>query len=202
MNQDSATGWNVLDSAHRALRSVVLGVGPADQELPTPCEQWNVTQVIQHAAGDQIAWAAAIGGGPGPAENPFTPSGVLAGPPLAVVDEALRVAAGAWAAVGEDAGDVPTPLPAGALPVALAAGACALDAGIHAWDLAVATGQPSPLTPVLAKSLYAAATEIAEPLRGFAYAPALDPQPGDDDIAVLLRYLGRRPDWARRIAAS
>jgi hypothetical protein len=72
----------------------------------------------------------------------------------------------------------------------------------HAWDLAVATGQPSPLTPALAKPLHAAANEIVEPLRGFAYAPVLDPQPGDDDIAALLRYLGRRPDWASRIATS
>jgi uncharacterized protein (TIGR03086 family) len=196
MNENSATGWSVLDSAHRALRSVVLGVGPQDWDRPTPCEQWNVTQVIQHAAGDQIAWAAAISSGPGPAENPFAPSGVLADPPLTVVDEALRVAAGAWAAVSEDAGDVPTPLPLGALSAALAAGACALDAGIHAWDLAVATGQPSPLTLALAKSLHAAAAEIVEPLRGFAYAPALGPQPGEDEIAALLRYLGRRPDWA------
>lgn len=196
MSDTSMTGWEVLDGAHRALRSVVLGVGPQDWAKPTPCEQWTVIQVLQHAAGDQIAWAAAISGGPGPAENPFTPSGVLTEPPLAVVDEALRAAVSAWAAVGGDAGDLATPLPQGALPAAIAAGACALDAGIHAWDLAVATGQPSPLTPALAKPLHAAAAEIVEPLRGFAYAAAADPQQGDDEIAALLRYLGRDPGWA------
>jgi uncharacterized protein (TIGR03086 family) len=192
------TSWDVLDSAHRALRSAVAGVGPQDWERPTPCDEWTVTQVLQHAAGDQLAWAAAISGGPGPSENPFTPSGVLADPPLAVVDEALRTAIGAWTAVGADAGEVATPLPLGALPAALAAGACALDAGVHAWDIAVATGQPSPLTAALAKLLHAAAAEVVEPLRGFAYAPALDPQPGDDEVAALLRYLGRRPDWDQR----
>jgi hypothetical protein len=41
---------------------------------------------------------------------------------------------------------------------------------------------------------------IVEPLRAFgAYAPALEagdqPTPADD-AAVLLCYLGRRPDWA------
>jgi hypothetical protein len=40
----------------------------------------------------------------------------------------------------------------------------------------------------------AVATQIVEPLRGFAYAPALDGRAGGDD-AALLRYLGRRPDW-------
>jgi uncharacterized protein (TIGR03086 family) len=201
MSENDVTGWDVLDSAHRALRSVVAGVSRLDWERPTPCEQWSVIQVIQHAAGDQIAWAAAISGGPGPAENPFTPSGVLADAPAVVVDEALRTAVAAWASAGEDAGEVATPLPLGALPAALAAGACALDAGVHAWDIAVATGQPSPLTPVLAKPLHAAATQIVEPLRGFAYEPPLETQPGDDEIAALLRYLGRRRPFRDREAA-
>lgn len=81
------------------------------------------------------------------------------------------------------------------MPVSLAAAACALDAAIHAWDLGVATGQPSPLTAALATPLHAAASQVVEPLRGFAYAPALDPLPGDDEIVGLLRYLGRQPSW-------
>jgi hypothetical protein len=66
---------------------------------------------------------------------------------------------------------------------------------VHAWDIAVATGQPSPLPNWLATELTAVATSIVEPLRAYgAYAAALEPQPGDDDAAALLRYLGRRPD--------
>jgi uncharacterized protein (TIGR03086 family) len=195
MSETLPTGWDVLDAAYQALRSTVQRFNPGDGDRPTPCGQWTVTQVLQHAAGDQIAWAATITGGPGPAENPFAPSGRLGEPPLTMVDEALRRGAAAWGTVSQDAGDVPTPLPQGPLAAPLAAGACALDAAIHAWDIAVATGQPSPLTAALAKRLHAAATEIVEPLRGFAYAPMLSPQPGDDDIAALLRYLGRRPDW-------
>jgi hypothetical protein len=42
-----------------------------------------------------------------------------------------------------------------------------------------------------------AARLIAEPLRGFAFAPALPDADGDDPIATLLRYLGRDPHWAR-----
>ncbi|MGI5151672.1 hypothetical protein ACQEVC_35830 [Plantactinospora sp. CA-294935] len=34
---------------------------------------------------------------------------------------------------------------------ALAAAACALDAAVHAWDIAVVTGQPTPLTVALAE---------------------------------------------------
>jgi hypothetical protein len=125
----------LLADAHQALRAAVAGALPGSWDRPTPCDQWNVTQMLQHAAGDQLAYAAALTGGPGPAENPFTPSGHLAAAPLAVLDEALAASAAAWSA------------------------------------------------------------QIVEPLRGFAYAPALD-GPADGDAAALLRYLGRNPEWA------
>ena len=72
------------------------------------------------------------------------------------------------------------------------------DAAIHAWDIAMATGQSSPLTPELARALAPVAQSIVEPLRQYgAYAEALEPAPGADDAAVLLSYLGRRPAWTR-----
>jgi hypothetical protein len=141
----------LLADAHQALRAAVAGALPGSWDRPTPCDQWNVTQMLQHAAGDQLAYAAALTGGPGPAENPFTPSGHLAAAPLAVLDEALAASAAAWSA--------------------------------------------SPLTPDLAEPLLTVAAQIVEPLRGFAYAPALD-GPADGDAAALLRYLGRNPEWA------
>jgi uncharacterized protein (TIGR03086 family) len=195
MTTSPATGWEVLDTALQGLATVAGGLRDHDLALPTPCEQWTVVQLLQHATGDQAAWAAAVGGGPGPAENPFTPSGVLAAAPSALVAEAIRLASGTWQAVRPADGEVPTPLPVGTLPAVVAAGACALDAGVHAWDLAVATGQPSPLTGSLAATLHEAAREVVEPLRGFAYVPALPAEPGDDPVAALLKYLGRRPDW-------
>jgi uncharacterized protein (TIGR03086 family) len=196
MSEITATGWDLPDAAHRALRWAVLGVAGQDWNQPTPCSQWNVTQVLQHAAGDQLAWAAAITGGPAPSENPFTPSGHLDGAPQALAEQALQASASAWAAVSEDAPNVPTPLPQGALPARLAAGAFALHVAVHAWDLAVATGQNSPLTPDLARPLMTVAASIVEPLRAYgAYAPALERRTEEDEVAVLLRYLGRRPDW-------
>ncbi|GAA0372778.1 hypothetical protein NE235_30775 [Actinoallomurus spadix] len=81
--------------------------------------------------------------------------------------------------------------------MAVRSGPAALDAAVHAWDIAVATGRPSPLAPGLAERLLPVAETLAEPLRGFAYAPALDPRPADDATAALLRYLGRDPEWTR-----
>ena len=197
MTEIQSTGWDVLDAAHVALRTTVGDLKPADLELPTPCEQWNVVQVLQHAAGDQLAYASRITGGPGPAENPFEPSGRLDQAASTIVEPALLAAADAWRTVTEGE-DVATPLPQGNLPAWLGAGACALDAAVHAWDVATATGQPSPLTNDLARELMTVAQHIVEPLRAYgAYAAALEVTDGsDDDVARLLRYLGRRPDWS------
>lgn len=201
MNENTVTDWRaLLDGAHRALREAVIGVAPGAWDLPTPCEKWSVTQVLQHAAGDQIGYAAAITGGPWPSEDPFAPSGHIDEDPLTYVDRALDLSAGAWASVGDDAPQVPTPLPQGPMPAWLAAGACALDAAVHAWDIAVATGRRSLLSADLARQLMTVATDIVEPLRAYgAYAPALEAGADDADdadaVATLLRHLGRRPTW-------
>ncbi|MFH8488851.1 TIGR03086 family metal-binding protein [Streptomyces longisporoflavus] len=190
--------WPLLDSAHAALRTAVLGVPDGHWERPTPCAEWNVTQVLQHAAGDQLGYASALTGGPGPAENPFAPSGKLTDSPEALLEPALAAAAGAWARVDETAQEVRVPIPPGTLPPALGVGACALDAAVHAWDIAVATGQRPPLSDELAAPLLDVARQIIEPIRAFAFAPALGPEAGGEgrgETSELLRYLGRRPAW-------
>ena len=196
MSEIIRTGWDVLDEARAVLRGVVAGVPAGDWGRATPCAEWNALQVLQHAALDQGAWAAVVSGSQPSGENPFAPSGRLGGAPLAYVEAALEASAPAWAAVSADGGPVPTPLPAGAMAPADAAAAAALDAAIHAWDIAMGTGQASPLTPGLARALTPVARSIVEPLRQYGvYAAALEPEAGADDAATLLCYLGRSPAW-------
>ncbi|HEX5198813.1 TIGR03086 family metal-binding protein [Paractinoplanes rhizophilus] len=192
----SATStWTILDLAHSALRDTTAALTAADLGRATPCTEWNVTQVLQHAAGDQLAYVAAITGQGGPTDNPFAPSGVLAGAPAELVEPTLAASAAAFATV-DPTGTAPTPLPHGPLPAATAAGAAALDAAVHAWDIAVAAGQPSPLGDDLAAQLMPVARAIVEPLRQYgAYAAALAPGDNDGAAAELLRYLGRDPHW-------
>ncbi|GGM65720.1 TIGR03086 family metal-binding protein [Dactylosporangium sucinum] len=197
MNEQPASTWPILDEAHRALRTVVAGVRDGGWERPTPCTQWNVTQVLQHAAGDQLGFAATITGSGWPAYDPFAPDGHLNGAdPADFAGSAMRAAAAAWATIPQDATDAPTPLPQGRMAGWLGAGACALDAAVHAWDIAVATGQPSPLTPELARDLLVVARELVEPLRQWgAYAAVVSGADSDDEVDELLRYLGRDPEW-------
>ncbi|MEV0721083.1 TIGR03086 family metal-binding protein, partial [Asanoa sp. NPDC050611] len=169
------SGWQLMDEAHRVLRATVAGVAAGDWGRPTPCTEWNATQVLQHAAGDQLGYAAAITGEGGPTENPFAPSGRLTQDPVAFLNPHLNAAAAAWATVGKDVETAATPLPLGPLPTWVGSGAAALDAAVHAWDIAVATGQPSPLTDELAGPLLKVAKEFVEPLRAFAFSPAIEP---------------------------
>lgn len=81
--------------------------------------------------------------------------------------------------------------------------ACALDAAVHAWDIAVVTGQPSPLSPELATTILDVAVQIVEPLRQYgAYAPAIDvghdadPSPPSSSTSVGVPT--GRPDLRRQ----
>ncbi|MEV7560866.1 maleylpyruvate isomerase family mycothiol-dependent enzyme, partial [Streptomyces sp. NPDC089795] len=132
----TTTTWELLDQAYATLREAVAGVPADGWDRPTPCTGWNVTQVLRHAAGDQLAHAARPTGGPGPTEDPFAPSGTLAGPPAALLEPALAAAAEAFAGVAPDETEVAVPLPPFSVPAATAVGAAALDAAVHAWDIA------------------------------------------------------------------
>ncbi|MFD3705428.1 TIGR03086 family metal-binding protein [Nocardia sp. NPDC058658] len=203
-NDSLETVWrDVVATSYQALSDVVAGITDDQWNLPTPCSDWTVTQVIQLAAGDQLAYAAALGVGPGPTYNPFDPSGEIDGTAIALVYEAIDRTAEAWATVSAETATVPTPLPHGDLPTPVAATLAALDAAVHAWDIAIATGQPSPLTDELSAHLLTAArtihpspgsgadAEIIEPLRQWgAYASIVEGST-TNPTEELLHYLGR-----------
>jgi uncharacterized protein (TIGR03086 family) len=189
------TTWDLLTEAHQALRTAVMGIPADGWDRPTPAEAWNVTQVLQHAAGDQLAYASALTGGPKPAEDPFSPSGSFEGSPAELLEPALAAVVAAFGTVDSPDTEIGVPLPPFKLPAGVGVAAASLDAAIHAWDIAVATGQPSPLRPGLALALRPAADALVEPLRGFAFGPAIEPAIDADEADSLLNFLGRRADW-------
>lgn len=75
---------------------------------------------------------------PGPNYDPFTPSGHLDGSATMLLKPSRVAACAAWAGVPDDA--------EGAPPVWVAIGAAALDAAVHAWDIAGAVGTPNPIS--------------------------------------------------------
>ncbi|MEV6112645.1 TIGR03086 family metal-binding protein [Streptomyces sp. NPDC052109] len=184
----------VLQRAHSYLREVVAAVPEEAWGRPTPCAGWTARQVLNHARIDQQAYGLAFTADR-PGEDPFQPADVLHGDPVAELDKILAAVAEAYAQLPADAESVPTPL--GPLPLSVAAGAAALDAAVHAWDIAVATGRNLPLAPALAAGLRPAADQLVPRLRGYgAFAPALATDGAPDEASALLAFLGRDPEWA------
>ena len=198
----TTTGYSALDASHHALRAAISELDVSHLNRATPCSEWTVTQVLRHAAGDQLGFASFLDGGPGPEDNPFAPSATPPQDPKAYLEHALNRSATAWAAVDPETEEVAVPVPPNKLSARVGAGACALDAAVHAWDIAMAVGRPSPLTPELSAELLEVARQLVEPLRQWgAFAAELPGQEGDDAEAELLRYLGRDPKWTAAAAS-
>ncbi|GAA5030256.1 TIGR03086 family metal-binding protein [Streptomyces siamensis] len=188
-------GVELLARAHTYLREVAAAVPEGGWGAPTPCSEWTARQVLNHARLDQQAYGAAITGAGRPESDPFQPVDGLTADAQGALDKVLREVADAYAQLPADAAEVPTPL--GPLPLSLAAAAAAMDAAVHAWDIAVATGQDAPLDEEVAEGIWPAAQALADHLRDSfgVFAPAREVPEGSGRAATLLAFLGRDPHW-------
>jgi uncharacterized protein (TIGR03086 family) len=187
-------GFKLLADAHGYLRAAVLGVPQDAWAKPTPCAQWTVRQVLNHARLDQQALIMQIVG-VGPEGDPFEPADALDADPVARLDEVLAAATAAWDSVGPDAEKVPTPF--GPVPAWQGTATAALDAAVHAWDIARATGQELPLSDELAEGLQVVADLIVDFVRDNfrKFGPALPTPEGAGAAHRLLAFTGRDPGW-------
>ncbi len=80
----------MLATSYRALETSVAGVRDGQWDAATPCSEWTVTQVIQHAAADQLAYAMMLGIQTASAYDPFSPSGAVDGTAVALVEGRRR----------------------------------------------------------------------------------------------------------------
>ncbi|MCF2525852.1 TIGR03086 family metal-binding protein [Yinghuangia soli] len=190
----SADGFKLLADAHSYLRTAVAGVAPDAWGDPTPCTEWTVRQVLNHARLDQQALVMQIDPASTPTSDPFSPEDALAADHVAELDAVFAAATAAWES-GRDAESVPTPM--GPMPANLGTAAAALDAAIHAWDIAVATGQDLPLSDELAVGLEEISARIVEFIRqSFGkYGPVVEVPDNASPAEKLLAFTGRDPKW-------
>ena len=192
-----ADGFELLAEAHAYLLAAVKGV-PADgwQQI-TPCHEWTVGQVFNHARLDQLALVMNITEVP-PNGDPFEPQPAVTADPVAELEAVLEQAMSAWES-GRDAESVLTPMG----PVSAAAGAAvaALDAGLHAWDIARGSGQDLPLGDELAAGITEQAGHVVTFVRdSFGKFGAELPVAGDaGQAAKLLAFSGRDPLWQPQV---
>jgi uncharacterized protein (TIGR03086 family) len=190
MTGNNVAAWH--RAALDATREVVAGITDDQWDLPTPCAGWDVRALLTHVVAGNW-WAARLAAGATIAEVGDAYDGdVLSPSPLGEYHESAIAAARAFEAPG--ALDAPCAVSYGPVPGSVYAGHRFLDVLIHGWDLAVATGQPSPLTPELVDACWRVLEPQLDVLResGMFGTPQPVP-PGADSTTRLLLTLGRVP---------
>jgi uncharacterized protein (TIGR03086 family) len=183
-----------LSGYQRALdgfEAVLCAVPAAAWAAPSPCAEWTARDVAGHLIGGQHM-IRALAGGMEPPEINTAPGRFAGTDPVEGWRSARKECA---AALTPHA--LRRPIPYGELgdvPLCDFLGGYILEALIHAWDLARATGAPVRLDPDLVHHAFATARVVATPLRRAGLlAPARPVPPRADELTRLLAFLGREP---------
>jgi len=175
----------LFERATARAAAVMAAVEPDQLDGPTPCADWDVQQLIDHMVGSTDYLLAALAG-----EAPLEVSG------RTVVDyrRGLERLSSDLRAPGNL--DLMCTSPLGfEWPVGQAVAGTFMDALIHTWDLATATGQDATLDPELVDACSAMFLPDM-PERGRAsglVGPAVEVAVDASAQARLLAAMGRRP---------
>ena len=173
---------------HHILPLVAGLVGSLEEQqltAPTPCDDFEVRDVLAHMVGGARPFAAASRGDAAPAGG--LPDDVVAAFPAAMDElEAAIASPGALertiaAPFGEVSGET-------------FARFVAMDGLVHGWDIAMATGQRyEPAAEVVAAVDGFTRQALTDDLRdGTTFAAATDAPEGASDLVRLVAFTGRR----------
>jgi uncharacterized protein (TIGR03086 family) len=177
-----------------AVRPIVAQVRPADLDRPTPCEGWDLRDLLAHMTGQDRGFAAAALADV--SVEAFTP-----GKPTRDAWEAGAAVVLAAFAAADPARPVLLPEFAGRrFPLDMVIGFHLLDTLVHGWDVAAALGVEVTYDEDLRVAAHAQAelvpTGESRTVPGAPFAPALPTT--DDGWAHTLALLGRDPGYAMR----
>lgn len=181
---------DTFDAAADFFNSVIEQVIPAQWDAPTPCDEWNVRQLINHVVVEQL-WVPPLLDGKTISDVGASLDGDQLGtdPKLAWV-EAVTLSRAAFSQSAAMSGTVH--LSYGDDSVANYCDQMTLDALVHGWDLAVAIDTDATLPP----DLVAWAWELVAPNQELLTASGMFGTPLDvpntaDSQTRLLAVLGR-----------
>jgi uncharacterized protein (TIGR03086 family) len=196
MKEDTMTGFDprpLLGAALDQAGELIAAATPDQAHLPTPCEDYDVNQLISHMQ----AVVRRIGV-------------VLSGQPFWSVPREMETTdwVADWAA-GRAATDAvladdacltrEVSVPWGTVSGASAAASYIGELSVHSWDLATALGTPGALNDALATAALPAymAKVPAEP-RGpeIPFGPVVEVGPDATPYERLVAWTGRDPRWA------
>jgi len=179
------------DRALDATTKIVANVTRVQFGLPTPCAEYDVLALLNHMVGGNYRFVKIATGEPG---DLVLATGAF------VEDEATepyRVSAVAVSEAWRDPAilDRQVALPFGEFPGSFALGIHTVEAIVHGWDLAKATGQPTEVEPELFEVAWEQCKMVDENFRGPGrpFGPAVSPPQSASDTERLVAWLGRQP---------
>jgi uncharacterized protein (TIGR03086 family) len=173
-----------------ATRAIVAGIGDKQWSFPTPCDGWNVHDLVNHVVSGN-RWAAELAGGSTIEEVGDRLDGdLVSAGALDVYDASAAAAIAAFGATG--ALEAPCAMSYGPVPGEVYCGHRFIDVFVHGWDLAKATGQPTRLDA----DLVGACLTVVEPQAALlaasgAFATGITAPYGASAQQQLLAQLGR-----------
>ncbi|MEV3921064.1 maleylpyruvate isomerase family mycothiol-dependent enzyme [Actinomadura coerulea] len=184
---------HILERSIGFLLTTVQHVARPMLTHPTPCAAWDLNTLLLHV-GDSLAavheglTAGRVGIRPVAAD--------LGGDPVSALRvRAVRVLRHTMASSGRPGvGAETAAIGDRCLPVAAVTGAGALEAAVHGWDVAQATGARRPIPADLAADLLDVSRTLAPP-RGRLplFCEPVEPGPRASAGDRLVAFLGRRP---------
>jgi uncharacterized protein (TIGR03086 family) len=162
--------------------TALRGVTDSQWELPTPCTEWNVTQLVTHVVDVHYR---VLSMATGPRDHEINPD----------LRQAWREAMSAVLAATDDPTVLATPTPSrfGERPFsAMLGGLLTYDTLCHTWDLQRATGQVETLDPELVAHAHDGLSEMSASMRvPGGFAEELETPEDADAQTRFLRFTGR-----------
>jgi uncharacterized protein (TIGR03086 family) len=173
---------DTMASALQVTEGIVAGVRPEQAGLPTPCPDYQVAQLLDHLVGFATNFADRVTGVTPPAD----PTTTVAGddPQAAYHDAAVRLVAGYRDGPSDDATSL---------------GVVLMEAITHGWDLAKATGQPTPYPEAAAAAALAAGQGMLEPKyrgEGMPFGEEIKVSSSAPVLDQFVAFMGRDPQWS------
>ncbi|MGI9597348.1 MAG: TIGR03086 family metal-binding protein [Acidimicrobiales bacterium] len=179
-----------LESALANTTRLVQGIDADQWDQATPCAKWNVRELVTHTAGVMANFTNGAAGKP-PVGDPLEYD--LGADPGATMAELSATNVAAWRNRGELESVIS--LGENEFPGMVGISINMLDAYVHGWDIAQATGQQAMLDADLCAGLLEFSRQAVPeaPREGDNFHPVVATGDGASAQDQLLAYLGRQP---------
>jgi uncharacterized protein (TIGR03086 family) len=184
----------LLSAALDQTGSIIVGIRDDQRRLPTPCRSWDVTELVAHVVHDLSQFTERASGGTPDWSAPMT---AVEGDPVHAFREGASGLLQAWHAAGDLSGAAEVP-GMGQVAKRFPVDQQIAEMAVHAWDLAVATGQSTDLDPEVGDAaLTWARTALWPQFRGAeddgkAFGPEVDVPREAPLYDRLAGFFGRR----------